>query len=113
MTTVGKPDMGFGARSGIVDGAVPVLALLLLGSQAAAQDPRPKDNQLKNIELCNGAGGTSPEARIESCTALIRSVQGSAPALPIAYNNRGNAYAARGDYDRAILDFDRSIKLNE
>src|SRR4029450_512189 len=63
-------------------------------------------------ELCNGAGRTSPEARIEGCTALINGTQSGAAALPIAYNNRGNAYAAKGDLDRAIQDFDQSIKLN-
>jgi tetratricopeptide (TPR) repeat protein len=103
--------MGFSARNGVVEG-VPVLILLLLGSPAAAQDSKPKGDYLKNIELCNGAGRTSPESRIEGCTALIHAVQGTAAALPIAYNNRGNAYAAKGDYDRAIQDFDQSIELN-
>ena len=32
--------------------------------------------------------------------------------MAIAHNNRGNAYTAKGDYDRAIQDFDQSIKLN-
>jgi tetratricopeptide (TPR) repeat protein len=105
--------MGFGARSGIVDGARAVLVLLLLASPAAAQNTRPKDDYLTNVGLCNGAGSTSPEARIEGCTALIHAVQGTATAVPIAFNNRGNGYAAKGDYDRAIQDFDQSIKLNQ
>lgn len=33
-------------------------------------------------------------------------------ALAVAHNNRGNAYTTKGDYDRAIPDFDESIKLN-
>ncbi len=32
--------------------------------------------------------------------------------LAIAHNNRGNAYTAKGDFDRAIHDFDQSIKLD-
>jgi len=105
--------MEFGARGGIIDGVAPILMLLLLASPAAAQNPKPKDNYLKNIELCNGVDRTSPEARIEGCTALIGAGHDSTPALPIAYNNRGNAYTAKGDYDRAIQDFDQSIKLNQ
>src|SRR5689334_8049007 len=105
--------MAFDARSGIVEGAVSIVVLLLLGSPAGAQDSKPKGDYLKNVELCNGGGRTPPEARIEGCTALIHAVQGTATALPIAYNNRGNAYAAKGDYDRAIRDFDQSIELNQ
>ena len=70
------------------------------------------DNYFTNVELCNGIGRTSPEARINGCTALIDSRQGTTTTLAIAYNNRGNAYTAKTDYDRAIQDFDQSIKLN-
>ena len=96
----------------IVDGVAPVLVMLMLGSLAAAQNPKPKDNYLRNIELCNGSDRTSLEPRINGCTALIDSGQGTTAALAIAHNNRGNAYTAKGDYDRAIQDFDQSIKLN-
>ena len=103
--------MEFGARGGIIGGVAPVLILLLLGLPAAAQNPKLKDNYLKNIELCNGLDRTSLEARINGCTALVDAGHGTT-ALAIAYNNRGNAYTAKGDYDRAIQDFDQSIKLN-
>jgi len=33
-------------------------------------------------------------------------------AIAIAHNNRGNAYIAKADNDRAIKDFDQSIKIN-
>ena len=33
-------------------------------------------------------------------------------SLARAFNNRGNAYVAKGQYDRAIEDFDQAIKLN-
>ena len=65
-----------------------------------------------NIALCNGSDRTSLAARIDGCTALIDSGQGTTTALAIAYNNRGNAHTAKGDLDRAILDFDQSIKLD-
>ena len=51
-------------------------------------------------------------ARINGCTALIDAGQGTT-ILAVAYNNRGNAYTAKEDYDRAIQDFDQSIKLNQ
>ena len=103
--------MKFGAIGRIIHGLAPVLVLPLLGSLAAAQNPKNGD-YLKNIELCNGAGRTSFEVRIKGCTALIDSGQGTTTALAIAYNNRGNAHTAKGDYDRAIQDFDKSIKLD-
>ena len=105
--------MRLGLRSCMLEGTASILILLLLGLSSAAQESRLKNDHLKSTELCNGKGRVSPEARIEGCTTLILTVQGTATALPIAYNNRGNAYVAKGDYDRAIQDFDQSIKLNQ
>jgi tetratricopeptide (TPR) repeat protein len=102
--------MEFSARGGITDGAAFALVLLLLAAPVAAQNPK-QDNYLKNIELCNGSDRMSLDARIEACTALIDAGRSTATASAIAYNNRGNAYAEKGDYDRAIQDFDQSIKL--
>jgi tetratricopeptide (TPR) repeat protein len=70
------------------------------------------ESYFRNIELCNGLDRTSLEARISGCTALIDARQGTTTTLAIAYNKRGNAYTAKGDYNRAIQDFDQSIKLN-
>ena len=67
---------------------------------------------LKNIELCNGVDRTSPDIQIDACTSLINSGKQTPQTLVIAYNNRGNAYVAKGEYDRAIQDYDQSIKLS-
>jgi tetratricopeptide (TPR) repeat protein len=86
------------------------LILLLLGSPAMAQKQNP-GSYLKNVELCNGSDRTALDARIKGCTALIDKGD-STTALAMAHNNRGTAYVAKADYDRAIQDFDQSIKLN-
>ena len=88
-----------------------VLASLLLAASAAAQTAN-KDGYLKNIELCNRMDRTALDARISGGTMLIDAGYGSTAALAIAFNNRGNAHTAKGDYDRAIPDFDKSIKLD-
>jgi tetratricopeptide (TPR) repeat protein len=103
----GKAHLEFGARRGIVRGVAVTSILLLLGSLALAQSPP----RVKNIELCNGAERTS-QSQINGCTALIDSGNENPNVLAIAYNNRGNAYASKGDYDRAIEDYGQSIKLN-
>ncbi|WP_456683544.1 tetratricopeptide repeat protein [Bradyrhizobium sp. S3.14.4] len=85
---------------------------MLVGLPVAAQNSGVKDSYLSNIELCNGTGTTSLDARIGACTTFIQARPDSSAALAIAYNNRGNAYTAKGDYDSAISDFDQSIALN-
>jgi tetratricopeptide (TPR) repeat protein len=87
-----------------------ILIWLLLGSALAAQDPERKISLLENVALCNGSDRTSPEPQINGCTAVIDAGERTAAAA-IAYNNRGDAYTSKGDYDRAIQDFDQSIKL--
>src|SRR5262249_28610570 len=82
-----------------------ILMLLLAATGAAAQlTPR-----LKNISCCNGEDRTTPDPQINGCTGLIDSGDESAATLVIAYNNRGNARAAKGEYDLAIKDYDEAI----
>ena len=90
-----------------------VFILLLLVTPAGAQNAKQRGSYLRNIELCSGLDHTPADARIGACTALIDAGEDMTQAgLAIAYNNRGNAYATKEDYDRAIRDFDRSIELN-
>jgi tetratricopeptide (TPR) repeat protein len=78
-----------------------------LATAAVAQSSR-----LENIELCNGKDRSSPDFQINGCTALIESRVESPTTVAIAHNNRGNAYTAKQEYDRAIQDYDESLKLN-
>jgi len=48
------------------------------------------------------------DLRIKGCTALIK----LNPKDAIAYHNRGEAYAVKGDVDRAISDYNKAIELN-
>jgi TonB family protein len=54
-----------------------------------------------------------PDVTIPGCTELIQSGQQptTPPDIADAYNNRGLAYDIKGDYDRAIQDFDEAIRL--
>ena len=52
------------------------------------------------------------EAQIRGCTKAIKSGRWKGSKLSWAYYNRGNAYADKGQYDRAIAEFDKAIKLN-
>ncbi|MGN8545251.1 tetratricopeptide repeat protein [Bradyrhizobium sp. 13971] len=100
------------ASAGAIVSLTSLLVAMLPALPAVAQNPK-KDNYLRTIGLCSGLDRTPADARVAACTALIDAGQDMTPAgLAIAYNNRGNAYAAKGDYDGAIRDFDRSIELN-
>jgi tetratricopeptide (TPR) repeat protein len=50
--------------------------------------------------------------QIKGCTALIQSGQWSEKYVAFAYNIRGNAYQANGDFDRAIADYSDAIRLD-
>ena len=62
--------------------------------------------------LCGSQNDTPAEQKIAACTAFIESLEANATGLATAYNNRGNAFAAKGQYDLAIKDYDESIKHN-
>src|ERR1051326_3822803 len=93
-------------ETGLIRGATALMVAVFLGTTAMAQSSR-----LRNIELCNGGEGSSPDLQIEGCTALIGS-PGEAPTnLAIAHNNRGNAYTVKQQYDLAIQDYDEALKI--
>jgi tetratricopeptide (TPR) repeat protein len=101
-----------GVKLCIIAGLSFILFMPFLKSSAAQVGPI-IDERLKNIELCNQSDSESLDSRIQGCTALINSSRKEPTlVLAIALNNRGNAYSSKGDYDRAIKDYDLAIKLN-
>jgi tetratricopeptide (TPR) repeat protein len=55
-------------------------------------------------------GLSSPEQKLESCTALIES--GQTNQLVAAFISRGNVHLNTRNYDRAIDDYNKAIRLN-
>lgn len=66
----------------------------------------------QDFKWCEGKSGATPDQQIAGCTGLIESGRGNDNGLSMAFYNRGNAYAARGDFDRAIGNYDEAIKHN-
>jgi tetratricopeptide (TPR) repeat protein len=63
-------------------------------------------------ESLNKCQSHDPDVKITGCTALIQAGQDTTKNLSVIYNNRGIAYDDKGDYDRAIQDFNEAIHLN-
>jgi tetratricopeptide (TPR) repeat protein len=53
-----------------------------------------------------------PDLSVSGCTALIESGHETRQKLAIDFFNRGNAYVAKDQNDRAIEDFDQAVRLN-
>ena len=72
--------------------------LVLLAPPLAAQEVPKLEIVQKSLALCNNADQkTTPDAQAEGCTALIKSGAETPRILAIAYNNRGNTFAKKGD----------------
>ena len=61
---------------------------------------------------CTGREGPIVDVVIEGCTAVIQAGQDSPQKLAVAFDNRGVAYRLKGDYDRALQDYEHAIRLN-
>jgi tetratricopeptide (TPR) repeat protein len=79
-----------------------VLVGVLLAFQSALADDR---------ALCDNHD-TPADARIGACSARIARNEVKGRDLAITLHNRGLAYAAKNDYDRAIADYDKSIEVD-
>ena len=78
---------------------------LLLGLSPAHAQRSP------NWLLCENKDGKPLDQQITGCTAIIDSGREPRPTLAIAHNNRGIALFAKGDHDRALLDYNEAIRL--
>src|SRR5262245_57045723 len=52
------------------------------------------------------------DLRIAACSRLIKSGDLSTRSLSIAYNKRGAAWVGKGDYDKAMSDYNLAIKTD-
>ena len=82
-----------------------------MGELLAASPKETLQNRLSNIELCNGSDRSSPDPQIKGCTALIETGKETALVLAIAHNNRGDALSAKGEFDRAISDYEYELQM--
>src|SRR5215468_3312209 len=82
-----------------------VTGCLLAGAPALAQTPNERT-------WCEGEDAVSIDQRIEGCSAVIKAARDRSERLAEAFNNRGIGYRLKGDYDRAIQDYNQAIKLN-
>jgi tetratricopeptide (TPR) repeat protein len=53
-----------------------------------------------------------PDNVIVSCSAIIARPSMDKEELATAFKNRGNAYDDKGEYDRALEDYDRAVTIN-
>ena len=63
-------------------------------------------------DWCAAKDGASAELQINGCTAVINSRRETQEDLAVAFGNRGNGYQTKGDYNRAIAEYDAAIQLN-
>lgn len=81
------------------------------GTAANADDlPGAKNDKASaDIDACGVAG--TPEQKIAACTAAISSGKLDPQNAARALNNRGNAYLALGQLDKAISDYSNAIQI--
>src|SRR5262245_22969647 len=59
----------------------------------------------------NEGNAFSPDVQITGCTAVLQRGRETTWMTANAYNHRGSAYRAKGDYDHAITDYGEAIRL--
>ncbi len=84
--------------------AIGLVLALLVALPAPAWADFAQDNR-----QCGG--DPNPDIEIGGCTRLIQSGRFNNKNLAIIFHNRGNAYNSKGQYDRAIRDYDAAIRL--
>jgi lipoprotein NlpI len=82
--------------------------VLATASVAASASAQPGSEHEKSWASClNG----NPDVAIKACTSIIEANAGKPAELATAFNSRGNAFYAKGQFDKAIEDLNRAIQL--
>jgi len=61
---------------------------------------------------CEGEDAVTIDQRIEGCSAVIKAGRERGEKLAEAFNTRGIGYRLKGEYDRAIQDYNQAIRIN-
>jgi len=69
-------------------------------------------NQSDDRSRCFAREGVSPEQKLASCTAVIESGRQTRQGVITALTNRGNVHLGNRNYDRAIDDYNKAIRLD-
>jgi tetratricopeptide (TPR) repeat protein len=87
-----------------------------LGQRGMAAEPERQAQAANNTQgqgieqLLNTARSFEANEEYDAAIAAYSEIISLKPTAD-AYNNRGNAYGRKGDYDRAITDFNQAIRL--
>ncbi len=65
----------------------------------------------QDLDWCSEKGNPTLDQQIESCTGVIESGVFSQQVLGLVFNNRAVALSQKGQYDRALEDYDRALRL--
>jgi tetratricopeptide (TPR) repeat protein len=85
--------------------ALILTGLLVGGASASAQTAQER-------AWCEGEDAVTIDQRIEGCSAVIKAGRERGEKLAEAFNTRGIGYRLKGEYDRAIQDYNQAIRIN-
>jgi len=85
-------------RSGLI---LAVIVLRLCGAAWA--------QWTEDAQRCSQAA--DPDVAVALCTRAIESKQLSPAAVAVSFNNRGNAYQNKRNYDQAIADYNEALRI--
>ena len=85
---------------------ISIAAVFCHGPAAQAQSQ-------EQLDWCNGKKDiATPDLGIGGCTAAIQSGKTTGKDLAVFFNNRGIHHKNKGEYDRAIQDYNQALKID-
>ena len=81
-------------------------AAILFVLQATSAEAQTRD---QNWAWCEEG---DPARGVQACTDLIESGRETIKNLAIAHSNRGISYSDKGEFGRAVADYERALELN-